>query len=157
MTRLFRYILVSDTGMAPCTDHCLVTLATCKPDIRRNAQLGDLGRRISPDAAPTRSPRLCWTCRQNLEVGTYERTHRGRSDAVYRDSVDGTFERVRPDYHAQPDEIRKDLSASVLIFDKAATWYFGDRPRALPENLSHLAAAGRGYRVNGPSAKDIVA
>jgi hypothetical protein len=139
MTRLFRYILASDTGMAPCIDHGLVTLATCPRPHPRGLLVyaGRVGR--------------------ILDVAAYERTHRGRSDAVYRESADGTSARFRPDYHARPDEIRKDLSGPVLIFDKTATWYFGDRPRALPEDLSYLAAAGRSYRVNGASADDIVA
>jgi hypothetical protein len=41
MIRIFRYILKNDSGMAPCIDNGLVSLATCKPKIRASAQHGD--------------------------------------------------------------------------------------------------------------------
>lgn len=108
--------------------------------------------------APAPLPRglLAWAGRvaETLSVGEYERRHRGRRDAVYREEGDGTFRRLRPDYHPEPDAIRKDLAAGMLVFDPAASWYFGRVLRELPPELMHLAASGRGHRVNGSEPGD---
>lgn len=149
MTRIFRYILKTDTGMAPCIDRALVSLATCKPKIRVSGKIGDwvIGCRPSP------APRglVVWAGRiaSVNEVGDYERQYRGRSDAVYRGKLDGGFERLRPDYHRGEKEFRKDISGPALVFDANATWYFGADPQMLPDHLIHLAARGQGHRVNG--------
>ena len=39
--RLFTYVVARDYGFAPNPFGGVCTLATCKPDIRRNAQIGD--------------------------------------------------------------------------------------------------------------------
>jgi hypothetical protein len=72
----------------------------------------------------------------------------GRSaPRFYRAKPNGGFERLKPDYHDGANEIRKDLSAPVLVFDKKLTWYFGDKPQPLPDALIALAAKGQGHRV----------
>lgn len=157
MTRILRYILQHDTGMAPCVDGGLVSLATCKPKIRAGAKPGEwvIGCRPSP------APRglVVWAGRvaHSVEVGEYERQNRGRSDAVYRTKPGGGFKRLRPDYHPGEDEFRKDTSGPVLVFDRDATWYFGREPHMLPEHLMHLAAGGRGHRVSGLNEGDAAA
>lgn len=157
MTRLFRYILASDFGTAPCIDDGLTTLAVCKPAVRRSVRLGDWVAGFLPK--PHHRGLIAYAGRvlEILDVGEYEKFHRGRSDAVYRMLENGSFERLRPEFHPEPDAMCKDLSGPVLIFDKSATWYFGDSPQVLPEELYHLAAAGRGHRVKGASEQDIAA
>lgn len=157
MTRIFRYILQTDTGMAPCIDSGLVSLAICKPKIRASAKIGDWV--IGFYARPAPRGLVTWAGRisDQLDTGRYESTFRGRSDAVYRQQRDGTFKRLRPDYHSGADEIRKDLSAPSLIFDQNATWYFGDQPKVLPHELMHLAAGGQGHRVNARIEGDLQA
>lgn len=149
MTRIYRYILQTDTGMAPCIDGGRLTLATCKPRIRSSAKPGDWVLGFYP--RPFERGLLAWAGRiaRKAEVGDYEREFRGRPDAVYRQKADGRFKRLRPDYHPGANEIRKDISAPALIFDERATWYFGDEPGSLPDHLLHLAAGGQGHRVNG--------
>lgn len=154
MIRIFRYILQVDTGMAPCIDNCIVSLATCKPKIRSSARAGDWVMGFRPSPAPRGL--LVWAARvaYYMEVGHYERCFRGRSDAIYRAKSRGGFQRLRPDYHPGEEEFRKDTSSPVLLFDEAATWYFGAEPHLLPDHLMHLRAAGRGHRVNGVNDED---
>ncbi|WP_197054332.1 hypothetical protein [Sphingomonas sp. 37zxx] len=154
MTRILRYILQHDSGVAPCIDHGLVTLATCKPKIRSGTQPGEWVVGCRPSPAPRGV--VVWAGRvaQVLDVGDYERAYRGRSDAVYRANASGGFKRLRPDYHPGDEEFRKDTSAPVLIFDEAATWYFGADPQMMPDGLMHLAAGGRGHRVAGVNDGD---
>lgn len=155
MTRIFRYILQTDTGLAPCVAAGHLTLATCKPRIRSSAKPGDWVLGFMPGTI--RRGHQVWAGRiaRKIETGDYEREFRRRSDAVYRQKADGTFKRLRPDYHPGANEIRKDLSAPALVFDEQATWYFGDEPQLLPDGLIHLAAGGQGHRVNGTREGDL--
>ena len=152
--RIYRYVLTSDTGMAPSIDKGLVTLATCKPVIRRCAQPGDwvIGFLASP--APPGMVAWAGKVSRSVAVGDYEREFRGRSDAVYRQAPDGSFQRLRTDYHTEPGQMETDISGPALLFDSVSTWYFGDRPQMLPESLLHLAARGQGHRVNGVAPDD---
>ena len=159
MTRILRYILQHDTGMAPCIDNGMVSLATCKPRIRASAKPGEWVVGFRPSPAPRGLVVWAGQVAASIEVGEYERLHScqqrmGRADAIYRRLIGGGFERLRPDYHPGPDEFRKDTTAPVLLFDPEATWYFGREPHMLPDNLMHLAAGGRGHRVNGTQVDD---
>lgn len=157
MTRILRYILRHDTGMAPCVDDGLVSLATCKPRIRASARPSDWVAGFRP--GPHDPGLLVWAGRVagSLDVGEYERRHRGRSDAVYRAKAGGGFRRLRRDYHPGEDDLRRDTCWPVLVFDPAATWYFGRASQMLPEELLHLAARGRPDLVNGVREGDVAA
>lgn len=157
MTRILRYILQHDSGMAPCIDGGLVSLATCKPKIRASAKRGEWVIGFRPSPAPRGL--VVWAGRVacSVAVGEYECQHRGRKDAVYLLKPDGQFKRLNPYYHQTPDQFRKDTTAPVLIFNKLATWYFGREPHMMPDHLMHLAAGGRGHRVNGVNEGDAAA
>jgi hypothetical protein len=154
MSRIYRYKLVTDSGMAPCPDDGMVSLATCKPGIRAGAGEGDWVIGFYPQ--PERPGVVAWAGRvvRSIPVGDYEREFRGRPDAVYRQNPDGSFKRLRPDYHPGLAQYRRDTLSPVLIFDRAASWYFGDNPRILPTQLMHLAATARNYQVNGTNVDD---
>lgn len=147
MSRFYRYILVSDDGYAPCVDCGLITLATCKPRIRSTAKVGDWVAGYMPKQIG--EGLLVWIGRvEKVMLPTdYERHYRGRKDAQYR-LDDCEIHRVDPGYHPGKDEQRKDMSAKVLIFDRTASWYFGNQPIALPETFDPLTPYGQGHRVN---------
>lgn len=146
--RIYRYVHVSDDGMAPCIDRGLLTLATCKPRIRKTARPGDWVIGFYPK--PWDPGVVSWAARisDKMEHVAYQGRHGRRSDAVYAPGPDGRPMRLREDYHPLQKDMDKDLSAPVLIFDRAQTWYLGDRPGQLTGALLHLAARGQGHRVN---------
>lgn len=154
MTRLYRYVHVSDDGRAPCIDKRRLTLATCKPAIRRTAQIGDWVMGFYPSPAPAGT--LSWAGRvaRIIAHGDFEAEFSGRADAAYRRSENGAMIRLYPDYHPDPRDMAKDLSGPALVFDARGVWYFGDSPVALPPALQHLAACGQGHRVNGVGPGD---
>lgn len=155
--RMFRYIVKRDSGMAPCIDNGLVSLATCKPQIRRRAKVGDWVAGFLPRPYDRGLLACAGRVAEVLPVGEYEEKYRGRSDAVYRERDDGTFERLNPGYHPKPKQQEKDLSGPVLVFDRKASWYFGENAPRLPEHLIDLAAAGRPIFVKGGTADRIEA
>jgi Nucleotide modification associated domain 2 len=149
MSRIYRYKLVTDSGMAPCPNGGLLSLATCKPGIRAGARDGDWVVGFYPAQAPPGIVAWAGRVARSIAVGDYEREFEGRPDAVYRQKPEGGFKRLRPDYHPGDDQFRKDVSSPVLVFDPEASWYFGDNGQVFPEHLMHLAATIRNYHVNG--------
>lgn len=155
MTRIYRYILTNDHGMAPCPADGRITLATCKPVIRRMAKVGDWVLGFRPGSLERGL--LLWAGRVErvLNHGSYEREYRGRADAIYRQRGSGGYQRLRPDYHPSLGEMNRDTANPVLVFDPAVSRYLDGQPEALPQELAHLAAAGRGHRVNGTQEGDV--
>lgn len=148
MTRIYRYILDTDCGMAPCFDAGTISLATCKPGIRKHAQEGDWVAGFWPGS--DHRGLLVWAGRvsRSMPTGEYQLSHSKRPDAVYSERRDKTFERLKRGYHCDPKQMERDVGNPVLLFERSANWYFGSSPRELPDVLMHLAAKGQGYRVN---------
>lgn len=155
MTRIYRYILTHDSGVAPCPADGLITLATCKPVIRRTAKPGDWVLGFRPGSLERGLLLWAGKVEQVMDHGDYEREFRGRPDAVYRQGKDGGYKRLRPDYHPTQREMDRDTSAPVLLFDSTVSKYFNGQPQPLPQELAHLAAAGRGHRVSGTVPDDV--
>lgn len=163
MSRLFSYIVVHDTGDAPCVDGGLLTLATCKPDIRRAAAIGDWVAGFHSISSRKRGwtpGRLIWIGQVSdvISPGQYEFYYRGRRDAAYRRISDTEYERLRPHYHDDMKSIAKDLRAPVLIFNPRQTWYFGGAgPHALPDDLRCFFARGIGHKTRSKSLEPLLA
>jgi hypothetical protein len=155
MNRIYRYILVHDHGIAPCPAGGTITLATCKPKIRQMAKPGDWVLGFRPGSLERGL--LLWggLVKQVMPHGEYERLHRGRPDALYRERPGGTFDRIDPRYHPAKTEMARDLSGPALIFDRDLSVYLDGQAMPLPKTLLHLSAAGRGHRVNGTKDGDI--
>ena len=147
MTKIYRYILATDNGMAPCIDGGFFSLATCMPGIRKMARDGDWVAGFMPGSG--NCGELVWAGRveRTLPTGKYQSTHPSRRDAVYRQCATG-FERLLKGYHCDPKQQARDTANPVLVYSAAQSWYFGSKPRQLPDWLRHLAAVGRNYRVN---------
>lgn len=152
MSRIYRYVLMNDGGMAPCPDNGWLTLATCKPGIRKTAKQGDwvIGNFPSPN-----NELVAWAGRvqHTMSVGDYGTAHLlDRKDALYPNDSNGVPHRdprKLPGYHPTCDHIRKDTTGEVLIFDAEATWYFGGDGREIPQELAHIIKRGIGYTYKG--------
>ena len=141
MNRIFRYVLVSDSGMAPHPWNGVISLATCKPEVRKHAKDGDwvMGNRSAPH-----NHRVAWAGRvaEVVPVGEYGLRFPARLDALYPQGEDGAPKRNEgklPWYHPEQAQQDKDMRGNVLLFDPRRTWYFGADARSLPPELEHLA------------------
>ena len=156
MARFYRYVLADDNGTAPCPQNGLLTLATCKPAIRRTARAGDLIAAFAPSPFPRDMLAYAARVLEVVEWSTYvsEHAYPRRNDAVYSFLPDGQVKRLRAGYHPTDHHMSQDLSGPVLIFDPAETWYFGENPQALPKHLEWCSiggkgsGTGRGHRVD---------
>ena len=158
MRRLYVYKLTTDNGGAPHVKHRLLSLAICKPSIRRTAQQNDWLFGFGGDAL---GERLIYIARvtTRLTDGLYyvDPKYRGRADRIYRRDGDRFVLRSHARYHKQGDQITRDLGrwpqyrdANVLVSRDFRYWgksgttsYQG----LLPEIVSLLRRLTRGHRV----------
>lgn len=131
---IFVYKIVADNGGAPCVWHGLLSLALCKPKIRKSAGVGTLifgfggkeyGERLIYVAEVTEKP----------VTGEYYRQPRfaGRPDCIYEDVLGKSKRKDDARYHTGSDKRPKDVgmrfeNADVLLSRKFR--YFGDRSTA---------------------------
>ncbi len=162
--RVFAYILAHDGGFAPNPFHGVLTLACCKPAIRRTARPGDwvigitpkrLGHRLAyamqvaevlPMADYFDAPRFAakkpdWSGRR----GRMARC----GDNCYRLLADGQYE-VLPSAHNPRNEsvtvrANRDLRGRNVLVAKRYVYHGGDAA-AIPAELAFMIP-GRGHRA----------
>src|SRR2546425_921365 len=115
-SRLYVYKLTTDNGGAPCVKRGLLSLAICKPSIRRTAHEDDW---IFGFGGKDLGSRLIYIARVTKVVkngsyyvdGAYER----RDDRIYRRGEDGKFVvRVGATYHGKGSQLEHDLRGPPL-------------------------------------------
>jgi Nucleotide modification associated domain 2 len=158
--RFYVYKLTADNGGAPCTYRGLLSLAICKPSIRRTAKRGAWifgfgGKDIG-------AGRLIYiaqiTCR--VEGGSYyvDERYEGRPDRIYRREGGRFVLRPKARYHDDGSQLVRDLG-TPLSYPNAITLmseefrYWGkngssDYQDRLPGITALLNRLGQGHRVN---------
>jgi hypothetical protein len=159
MTKIYFYKLTSDDNGAPCVDGRLLSLAICKPRIRKTAEPGDLIFGFAANSLHSDN-RLIYIARITGKVrdgGYYaEKRFMGRGDCVYERR--GTrLEWRHGAAHHGPDDLVRDLGehphyprANVLLSTDFR--YFGangsaDYKSRFPRLKEAVEALGRGHRV----------
>jgi hypothetical protein len=151
MIRVHTYVIAVDAGSAPNYDKPFVTLAICKPRIRRKAHVGDVvlsfaGRRVGPEPHA-----VCWAgvVRELLTHGEYWNDSRFRDKRPDRTDVpDNIYKPVGDGLVWIPNTIHgcesqgHDLSGvNVLVMSPA--WRFGGVGPRLPERFGLRMDGGR--------------
>lgn len=141
LKRAWSYVINTDRGSAPNYDGPAVTLAICKPRIRRGAKLGDLVVGFNGVALSSRPNSLRWagqvgevmTLEDYWEDSRFNLKRPGTSktpDNIYRLSR-GIIHQV-PNSSHDCCNIETDLNGrNTLIFSKA--WHFGEEGPDPPE------------------------
>jgi hypothetical protein len=157
---IYFYKLVADNGGAPCIYRGRLSLAICKPMIRKTARIGDL---VFGFAANSLSPdnRLIYVARitEKLSGPAYYESERysQREDCIYK-FKDGHFaRRAGAQHHHRPEDLVHDLGrppsyprAHVLLSSDFR--YFGKLGTAeykskFPRIERAIELLGRGHRV----------
>lgn len=173
--RLYSYVVARDYGFAPNPFGGVCTLATCKPEIRRRASVGDwivglASKRDRPTAA------LVYVMRVD-EVTTYDAywadtrfqhkkpTRTGSVKQLFGDNIyhrDGSGKWRQADSHHSlegglPNQRNIDndtQSVGVLVGHRFAYW--GSSAPAVPKQFldfeGHSLAVNRGYKTHLPIA-----
>src|SRR6266699_4199623 len=107
---IFIYKMVADNGGAPCVVRNLLSLAICKPKIRKSAEKGSL---IFGFGGKGYDERLIYIARvtDKLEGQAYyqRKEYARRPDCIYRVVGDRAVRKETARYHFQSDERKKDV------------------------------------------------
>lgn len=155
--RTYAYVITNDGGTAPCYEDGFLTLAVCKPAIRRVARPGDLV--IAYNGSGLGDPhgvRWAGVVKEKLGFADYWRDARfkGRADNIYRpvegalpEPVTDAFEHVGGELHPEREHWSRDLDGRwVLVF--RPWWYFGNRgPEAEAGSGLRMGPVRQGHRV----------
>jgi hypothetical protein len=118
---IFVYKMVADNGGAPCVFRNLLSLAICKPKIRKSAEKGAF---IFGFGGKDYKERLIYIARvtEKLEGRDYyqRREYARRPDCIYRADGNSAVRKTSARYHVKSDERKKDVgfhfeNASVLL------------------------------------------
>lgn len=155
---LFSYVIVEDTGFAPNPFGGFLTLACCKPAIRRVARKGDyiIGTGSAQTVGTTR---LIYAAEifdvvsmeDYGELSKYQVKRPTDSgpwwgplgDSIY-EKVDGRWIMRKNISHASGEKTR-DLSGKHVLICKRF-WYFGDEPEVIPTRFHELIKKGRFHK-----------
>lgn len=151
--RVHTYVITTDAGSAPNYDPPCVTLAVCKPRIRRKAQVGDLVLAFAGSTVNPHEPHaVVWAgiVSEILPIADYWNDRRftvkkpGRTkvpDNFYKPLPGGGFVWQPNPIHG-PEALGHDTGGqSVLIFKPA--WRFGAMGPILPEHFGLRMTGGR--------------
>jgi len=160
--RVFRYVLATDNGTAPNYAPPCLTLAICKPQIRKAAMPGDLVIAFAGASLDRNPDAVIWAgiVTESLTFAEYWydarfQPKKGKPPQV----LDNIYEPdpTSPDgYRQHPHAFHGPLSKftdvsgrNVLIFGGPNTWLFRSSPRALPASFGlGMGSARRGHQTS---------
>ena len=161
MPRYYFYKMTADNGGAPCVENDLLSLAICKPMIRRTAREGDVLLGFAADSLHS-DDRLIYVARVTgrVENGEYFRKpeFNNRPDCIYQWEQDHFIIRTGAKFHKSGSNLQHDLGtapkysqANVLLSSEFC--YLGINGSTAYKNEFPLVAAAvealkRGHRVN---------
>jgi hypothetical protein len=160
--KIYVYKMTVDNGGAPCVYRGQLSLAICKPEIRRMAEKGSIifgfaAKKLSSDE------RLIYIAvvKEKLSNGDYylgDLGYENRPDCIYKLGNDGKTAKRKKNakYHAKSDERKRDVGmkfekADVLLSEDFR--YFGKNGNAnykgkYPKIKLVVAKLKQGHRVN---------
>ncbi len=164
VTKYYSYKMVRDYGFAPNPFHGICTLATCKPHIRKKANIGDW---IIGTGAKTTGleNRLIYTMqvtdkitfeeywraqrfilKKPLARGSLSRIH---GDNIYFQNTDDAWQQLpsqhsRPDFTTNTEHMSNDLSGKYVLISEYF-FYFGDQHFLIPERFRAVCSNIRDY------------
>ncbi len=163
--RFFSYVISRDFGFAPNPFFDICTLATCKPQIRRSAQIGDWIAGFGGKCTPVYE-KLVYIMHvsEKMTFDQYWNDIRFENkkpdflkslmyyygDNIYHHDINTGMWLQENSHHSNEEEINyinlnKDTGAdAVLISDKY--WYFGSNACILPADFNSVVSYGRPYK-----------
>lgn len=155
--RIHTYVIATDAGSAPNYDPPFVTLAVCKPRIRRKAEIGDLvlafaGKEVNPIEphsvvwAGVVSEKMTFADYWNDRRFSGKKPDRSKHPDNFYRPVDGGLQWVPNNVH-DADATNHDTGGKyVLGFSRS--WRFGSHGPLMPSDLRLRMVGGRrGERV----------
>lgn len=167
MCKVYVYVLSRDFGFAPNPFFGFETLATCKPTIRKKAELGDIVIGVGSRTTRYKNKVLfamkitmkmsfneyynssLFQCKKPIVLGTKKKQY---GDNIYH-SKDGNW--IQADSHHSYENgltneinLKKDTSSDNVLISEDGNWvYYGSKAIEIPENMGYIFNVRRGHRV----------
>ena len=147
LNKIFVYKLKTDNGGAPCIFRNMLSLAICKPKIRKIAEDADI---IFGFGGKHYGEHLIYIAvvKERTKIGDYYRNHKFalRPDCIYRDKQGIPKLKANARYHTQSDEREHDVG---LHFERSYV--------LLSKDFRYFGRAGTdSYKKDSPRVKAIV-
>jgi hypothetical protein len=158
---LFSYIVTTDNGFAPNPFGGICTLACAKPNIRRNANVGDW---IIGTTPPPNRGRLVFAMRVDRglpfemywDFPEYEckkpAKDNGCGDNIYKKGKDGHLVQVKNLFHNK-EHLKSDISINRVLISKTF-YYFGKEAVKIPEKLKAVIQTTQGHKTIKPNPEN---
>jgi hypothetical protein len=157
---LFSYIVTTDSGFAPNPFGGICTVACCKPDIRKNANIGDWI--IGTTSAPNKG-RLVYAMRVDRglpfdmywDYPEYEckkpSKDNGCGDNIYKISSSGELIQVKNLSHSD-EHFKRDTNVNRVLISKYF-YYFGKEAPKIPNKFRSILHSTQGHKTFKSNAK----
>jgi hypothetical protein len=173
--KYFSYVVARDYGFAPNPFYGMCTLATCKPDIRKQAQIGDWI--FGTGSSSQKQYGLLVYAMEVTKKITYNQyfcdahyqfkkpTMHGSLICKYGDNIyyhNGSMWSQSDSHHSKEHGLinrhnldRDTKSDNVLISEQNHFYYFGNKAIPIPQNmLKDVCKVGPGFRYVEPQIGD---
>ncbi len=176
MPTLYSYVVATDSGAAPNPFGGVCTLVICKPQIRRTVEIGDwvVGTGSARSPVGDIQGQVVYAMRVSAKMPMYAYDDLARQqlpikvpggnspsplsrvgDAIY-DFSETPPRLRRRSVHCEEDRER-DLGGEYALLSEHF-YYFGARPKPLPDRLQPIVKEGQGHRsrANDPYVEDFI-
>lgn len=156
--KILSYVLTCDTGFAPNPFHGFLTLATCKPNIRKSAKINDV--LVGTGSAQSIGNDKLIYAGVISEVVSIEEYFENKKYAVKKTKLDGglpekcgdnIYQKIDGMWKQSPNEnhfeedMERDINGkNVLVCNKF--WYFGKFAIDIPPEYSEIIKKGPGHK-----------
>lgn len=154
--RIYFYKMTSDSGGAPCVHGKILSLAICKPDIRRTARVDDLIFGFGGEDLGGRLIYAAFVTEKCYKDYYVKRKYKTRPDCIYHKMNGKAAIKKNARYHSTGDQLEKDigknfkkayvlLSSDFRYFGSKGNTNYRKQCKALKKALHRLT---QGHRVN---------
>jgi len=164
--KCFSYIIARDYGFAPNPFGLYCTLATCKPDIRNQAVIGDLIVGTGSVKYNAKN-KLVYAMYVDDKI-TFDEYWKDKKYEYKKPILNGSLKQMYGDniyhfsskrnvwlqansHHSKPDgstnmyNLKRDLKSKNVLISQHF-WYFGKIAPTIPSKLNDICIKGRGYK-----------
>ena len=139
---IYSYLLVTDNGSAPCIQQNLLSLAICKPRIRKAANIGDyIIAFASKSMKISQEPKIIYIAKisNKLKLNKYYTEFKNRKDCIY----DNNLTLIKNNYHNNCN-IKKDINGKYVLLSNEFI-YFGNNFINVPQQIKNIVPKCQGH------------
>lgn len=139
---IYSYKLTTDNGSAPCIQNNLLSLAICKPKIRKTANINDYIVGISANSMNLGENKLLYIARitNKILLQDYCKLHSNRKDCIYNNKL---CRLKNAKYHSCKDK-KRDLSGLYVLLSSDFI-FFGSRNITIPNIIKDIIPKYQGH------------